>query len=366
MSTPRLEVRLDDLAHNTRTLADRLGRRGIAVCAVTKATLGSPTIARVLLEAGAATLGESRIENIESLRRGGIDAEIMMIRGPMLSQVDRVVEHASVSLNSELVVVEALSAAAVRRNSRHRVVLMVELGDLREGVMPADVPAFVDRVAAMAGVELVGVGTNLACQNGVVPDRTNMAELASVAAIVEGRTGTKLQIVSGGNSANLDWALDPDQHMGAVNHLRLGESILLGREPTQRRPIDGLRTDAFTLVAEVIESKKKPRQPWGVQGQAAFTSDPIEPAAASGSSTGECSGVRRVLVAVGRQDVDPAGLTPPAGLRLVGASSDHLILESTSLRPPPIGAELRFGLDYAALVRASTSPFVEHEYVVDR
>ena len=39
--------------------------------------------------------------------------------------------------------------------------------------------------------------------------------------------------------------------------------IIKAREPLHRDPIDGLHTDAITLVAEVIESKVKPSQPWG-------------------------------------------------------------------------------------------------------
>ncbi|MGI8982963.1 MAG: hypothetical protein ACR2HM_00240 [Acidimicrobiales bacterium] len=73
MTAPRLEIRLDRLRHKARSLVDQMGRRGIAVTAVTKATLGCPRIARTLLEAGLdlAAIGESRIENIETMRRAG-------------------------------------------------------------------------------------------------------------------------------------------------------------------------------------------------------------------------------------------------------------------------------------------------------
>lgn len=356
MTTPRLEIRLADLAHNTRTLVDRLGERGIEVCAVTKATLGSAPIARVLLDAGATSLGESRIENVESLRRGGIGAPITMIRGPLLSQVDRVVDGATSSLNSEPAVIEALATAAVRRGVVHQVVVMLELGDLREGILVSDLAEVVRRIAVLPSVRLVGVGTNLACQHGVIPDRANMAALADAAGAVARQIGGSLPIVSGGNSANLRWALDPNEDVSGISHLRLGESILLGRDPTDRRPIDGLRTDAFTLVGEVIESRAKPSTPWGRQGQAAFTSDDV-----SVPDESPDTGRHRVrtLVAVGRQDVDPAGLSPPPGLRLVGASSDHLVLEAVGDSAPEVGDELRFGVDYAALVRAMSSPFVE-------
>ncbi len=363
MSTPRLEIRLDHLAHNTRTLVGRLRARGIEVCAVTKAILGCPAIAQVLLDAGATMLGESRIENVESLRRAGITAEIMLVRSPMLSQVERVVTHADVSLNSEISVIEALSGAAVQLGIRHGVVLMVELGDLREGILPDDLAAVARLVVGLPGVEVVGVGANLACQNGIIPDSTNMEELERLASAVEADCSITLRLVTGGNSANLDWAFAPSASGRApgINQLRLGESILLGREPTRRAVIDGLSTDAFTFVGEVIESKGKPHTPWGTRGQPAFTSRPGEDLDAPGAP-GQGTG-HRVLVAAGRQDVDPAGLTPPPGHRLLGASSDHLVLEAPPGSHCRVGSELRFGVDYSALVRAMTSPFVTRSFV---
>lgn len=348
MSAPRLEIRLDRLGHNAAVLVERLGRRGIGVTAVTKAALGSPEIARELLRAGVTALGDSRIENLERLRHAGIDAPTVLIRSPMISQVDRVVASADVSCNTEVDVIDRLSLAARGQRRRHGVILMVELGDLREGILPGDLDDVVARTLGFPGIVLRGIGTNLACQSGVVPDPANMAELSGLAGRVAERFGIRLAVVSGGNSANIDWALDDGTDVGAVNDLRLGESILLGREPLGRRAIDDLHTDAFTLVAEVVESKVKPTLPWGAIGETAYG---VQPSAVDRGDR------RRVLVAVGRQDVDPDGLVAPDGFEILGASSDHLVLDAGE-EPAPVGSELRFGLNYSALVRTMTSPFV--------
>ena len=170
MSAPRLEIRLDRVGHNAQALVQRLNPSGISVCGVTKATMGSPEIARELLAAGITSLGESRVENIENLRRAGITAPITLIRSPMISQSDRIVVSADLSLNSELDVISQLSESAVRHRVTHGVVLMVELGDLREGIMPGDLHDTVRKVLRLPGVVLRGIGTNLACQNGVIPD----------------------------------------------------------------------------------------------------------------------------------------------------------------------------------------------------
>lgn len=350
MTTPRLEIRLDRLADNATTLIERLRSRGIAVCAVTKVALGSPEIAAALVAAGATSLGESRIRNVERLRRGGVDSPVMLVRAPLLSEIDRVVEFADLSCNTELVVLDRVAASARRQGRVHGIVLMVELGDLREGLMPGALHAVAQHVIDQPGLVLRGIGTNLACQNGVVPDGDNMGELSALADGIEQQCSVRLGIVSGGNSSNIAWALDPSSDIGRVNHLRLGESILLGTDPVGRSPIDGLHTDVFTVVAEVIESQVKPSQPWGSVSYTAF-GDGVEPDAS-------VHPMRRVIVALGQQDVDPTDLVPPPGYAILGASSDHLVLDVGD-RYVPVGREIRFGVGYRALLRAMTSPDVE-------
>lgn len=354
MTAPRLEFRLDRIGYNARALVDRLGLIGIRVCGVTKATLGSPEVARELLAAGVESLGESRVENVECLRQAGISAPIMLIRSPMISQVDRVVAGTELSLNSELTVIARLAESARRQRRLHGIVLMVELGDRREGIMPVDLLETVQQVLRLPGVVFRGIGTNLACQNGVIPGVPNMAELSDLATSVESTFGLELDIVSGGNSANLPWALEPGVDVGRVDHLRLGESVLLGREPVGSTVIEGLHADAVAVVGEVIESKAKPSGAWGARGRTAFGHVvDLRPDVAGGS---------RVIVALGRQDVDTGGIVAPDGFDLLGASSDHLVLSCTGDVPRP-GAELRFGVDYSALMRAAASPFVSRRYV---
>jgi predicted amino acid racemase len=347
VTSPRLEINLAKIEHNAVSLVKNLAGRGISVTGVTKATLGSPEIAKVWLRAGVTGLGDSRVENLEALRVAAITARLTLIRSPMLTQVDLVIRHADVSLNTEIAVIRELSAAATRAGRMHGVVLMVELGDLREGIMPADLEPVVLETLRLPNLTLDGIGTNLACHSGVSPDAANMGELAALAASIEATFDLVLPTISGGNSGNLDWALS-GVDTARVNDLRLGEALLLGREPLHRRPIDGLHTDAITLVAEVIESKRKPSQPWGDIAQNALGERPAQ------LQSGE---TLQAIVAIGEQDTDCGALVPPPGIGIIGASSDHLVLDCGS-EQPPVGTELRFGLGYSALVRAMTSPFV--------
>jgi predicted amino acid racemase len=342
-----LEIDLAKIEHNAVSLVGQLAARGISVTGVTKATLGSPEIARVWLGAGATGLGDSRVENLQALRAAEITARLTLIRSPMLSQVDLVVRMADVSLNTEVEVIRELSAAATRTGRIHGVVLMVELGDLREGIMPRDLEGVAREALRLPNLTLDGIGTNLACHSGVSPDDTNMGEFSKLVGSIESTFDVQLQTISGGNSGNLDWALG-GADTERVNDLRLGESLLLGREPLHRRPLDGLHTDAITLVAEVIESKRKPSQPWGDIAQNASGETVVT------ERTGE---TMQAIVAIGEQDTDCSGLVAPAGTSIIGASSDHLILDCGATLPR-VGTEYRFGLGYGALVRAMTSPFV--------
>ena len=355
MSAPRLEIHLEHLQHNATTLVNRLARQGIQVSGVSKATLGMPEIARTWVAAGVQSIGESRIESIESLGRLGLGVPLLLIRSPMLSQVDRVVAHAAISCNSEAVVLRALAAAAHCQGVRHGVLLMVELGDLREGILAADLEAMVLLTLALPSLRLVGIGTNLGCQNGVAPDQSNMSELSRLMDALEGRFGIRLEWCSGGNSANLPW-LASGGDPGRINHLRLGEALLLGREPLTGTAIPGLHTDAITLVAEVIECKHKPSRAWGTRHRTSFAKEP-----ASSQEQPEQPMALRALLALGEQDADPAGLSSP-GISIEGASSDHLVVGG-AVSALSVGDEQRFEVSYSCLLRAMTSPFVSRCFI---
>ena len=180
---PRLVIDLDKIFHNAHTLVQRLDCHGISVTGVTKATLGSPDIANMLLRAGVKSLGDSRIENIESMRDANVVSELTLIRTPMITQAAQVVKCADISFNTEIEVIRQLSVEARKVGRTHRVLLMVELGDLREGIMPDDLIQVVRETLRLPNIALEGIGTNLACRSGVSPDVNNMAKLTELATV---------------------------------------------------------------------------------------------------------------------------------------------------------------------------------------
>jgi ornithine racemase len=352
LSGLRLDIDLAKIGDNARVLVDRAAESGVTITAVTKALLGDPQLARVLVAAGVDGLGDSRIENIERMRHAYVKAPMLLIRSAMPSQVDRIVRSDVTSINTEFEVLTALATAARRCGRVHDVMVMVELGDLRDGVMPADLHGVVRHIMRLPTLRLTGIAANLACRSGTAPTDANMGRLSRLVDTVESTFGIAIRIVSGGNSANVGW-LATTSKLGRINNLRLGESILLGRNPLDRSAIAGLHTDAVTLSAEVIESRRKPTRSWGVAGQNAFGA-----ASAGGASQHEVGpAIWQTIVAAGRQDIDPDDLRSPAGVTVLAASSDHLVV-GTDARVVP-GDEIRFEPGYSAVLRAMTSPFVE-------
>lgn len=354
MSAPRLDIQLSAIEENTRFLVERLSPLGIRVLGVAKGACGIPDVAQAIMRGGASGLGDSRLDNLSRLRAAGTTGPFTLIRSPMLSQVNRAVHTAEVSVNTEPSVILELSRAAERAGRLHEVVLMVEMGDLREGIAAPDVVAAAQSIGALRGVRLNGIGTNLACHSGIAPDETKMAEFSDLAEQVEHGVGHRLATVSGGNSANLQWAFDT-RDVGRVNELRLGEAILLGTEPLSGHQVDGLRTDAFTLVGEVIEVRDKPVQPWGTRVSMAF-GDRSSPLGAGM--------IRQAIVALGRLDTVTDGLIPPVGMTVLGMSSDHLIL-NIGEHPTVVGDEISFALGYSALMRATSSPYVTPHFAAE-
>ena len=350
MNTPRIEVDLSKIRQNTQTVVKLLTARGIGTTGVTKAVCGHPEIAQAMLDGGAQGLAEARLRNVQQLRKAGITCPITLIRTPTLSQVDQVVQFCQASYNTEMVVIAALAAAAIQNDKVHDIILMVEMGDLREGIMPENLAAIAQQVVDMPGVALKGIGANFACLNGVAPDAAKMTRLSALVNVTEVQCGSLFQTVSGGNSANLPWALG-GHSTGRINDLRLGEAILLGVDPVSGNRVAGMYQDAFTLVAEVIETDTKL-----VPHLVNFSRLRLAPV--NGGAT-------RLILALGHQDTDIPGLSMPPGNVLIGATSDHLIL---GINQPTlgVGSEMRFQLNYSALMQAMAAPDVKTTLFCDQ
>ena len=352
MLGPQVTIDLARIEHNASAVVAACKSYGIDVFGVTKGACGMPQVARAMLTGGVVGIAESRFENIRRLRGSGIDCPIMLLRSPPFSRAEEVVRSVDVSLNSELAIIGELSRVAERMERVHDIILMVDLGDLREGIWPSDLEPTVERVLEMPGVRIAGLGTNLTCFGAIVPTEKNLGQLVALTSAISTRFGLQLNYVSGGNSSSLPLLLAGRMPKG-INNLRVGEAILQGgRDTFLNAPWEALERDAFLLKGELLEVKQKPSLPIGQTGVDAFGKRP----------TFADKGERlRGIVNIGREDVVAEGLEPiKPGITVEGASSDHLIIDVTDARPPPsVGDPVSFRMNYGALLAAMTSEYVE-------
>jgi len=356
MAGPVIEVDIDKIEKNARTMVSLCSDHGIDVTGVTKVTCGMPQVAQAMIRGGVTQIGESRLENIHRLRAGGVNRPVMLLRIPPLSAAEEIVRSVDVSLNSEISVIRRLGQIAESLGTIHRVILMVDLGDLREGIWPEDLLPMVREVLDLPGIKIQGLGTNLTCYGGVIPTEENLQQLVDYAHRVEDRFGIALETLSGGNSSTLP-LLAAGKVPREINNLRLGESILLGRETLGRSAWPGTFQDGFCLRAELIELKKKPSVPIGEIGQDAFGRTPVFE---------DRGAMVRGILNIGREDVDVEGLTPvdPA-VQILGASSDHLLVDLTArAETAELGQEIRFIPGYSALLAGMTSAYVAKRVIM--
>ncbi|MCE5189687.1 MAG: alanine/ornithine racemase family PLP-dependent enzyme [Eubacteriales bacterium] len=351
---PQICADLNKIKHNADFLCALCAEHGVSVAAVTKVVCADERIVRVLENSAFSMLADARTENLARIRT---NKPKLLLRAPAPDEAEEVVRLADISLVSEIETIHALGFAADAAGKRHAVILMIDLGDLREGLLFLDreaIYAAADAAKSERSIDLLGVGTNLTCYGAIIPDETNLGELCRIAEELRARTGLPIPIVSGGNSSSLGLlkrGMVPD----GVNHLRLGESILLGNDTAACRVINGLYGDAFTLSTKIIEVQRKPSVPIGESGANAFGEHP----------TFESRGEQiRGICKIGRQDTVADGLTPKdEQIKMIGASSDHLIVDLTRAKPYRVGDVLDFIPDYGALLRAYTSPYVMRTYM---
>ena len=348
---PQLEFDLALLRSNADAVISRCRGMGIRVCGVIKGVDGLPEAARVLHAAGAAELGTSRLEQVAKCRAAGVPGPWLLIRIPGLTELPDVVALCEASLQSEWPTLLALEEECLRQNKTHRVIVMTDLGDLREGFWDkkelVDVCERVER--DLPHVQLAGIGVNLTCYGSTKPTPEKMNELVGLARQVEQRIGRKLEIVSGGATSSftlVHWGTMP----AGVNHLRIGEAILLGKDLQVDWGIcdmDYLRMDALTLRAEVVEVKDKPTYPIGEFAIDAFGRKPVY----------EDRGIRRrAILALGRADVGELESLIPRepGMTVIGGSSDHCIVDVEDCpRRLQVGDIVEFSLCYSHMLYAT-------------
>ncbi len=345
----KLIINLRKYERNLHFLSDLLHQEDRTIMAVTKVFCADQHLVDVINATPIEYIADSRIANLKKMKTS---KSKVLLRIPALSEVDQVIDCCDLSLNSEFKVIEALSLEAKKKGKTHRIILMFDIGDLREGIYYDSIDYHqIKRIKNLPNIQIEGIGTNITCYGGVIPSVSTYRKLVEIKTEIEHRLNLKLKIISGGNSSAIPMLkrreLDP-----FINNIRIGEAFALGRETAYGETIEGMADDAFLLSAEIIELKEKPSMPEGELGLDAF-GNPV--------SFIDRGIMMRAILDVGKQDVDPSDLIPPDGVEILGASSDHLLVWIKEGQVK-LGQNLSFKLTYGGLLRLATSPYIEKIY----
>lgn len=349
---PKLNVDLPKLRSNVKNIKALCDERNIAVSGVIKGCNGILECSRVFAQSGIDSISSSRLSHLKRAAQDGIEIDKLLIRIPMLSEIEEVVKYTTSSLNSDIETIRLLNEEAKKQNKIHKVILMDDIGDLREGFWEISdlVEAAKEVEFKLENIELQGIGTNLGCYGALENTREKMEELVRDAEIVEEAIGRKLQYISGGGTLAMPRLFDETMPK-RVNHLRIGEAILLARDLMDIWPskYGKMYQDVFTLDMQVVENRDKPTYPvgkisrdgFGLEKQ--FVDEGIK---------------RRVILAGGKIDYGfPEMLIPKiANIKVWGASSDHTLVDCEAIKDKiKIGDVLSFELSYANLVYTTES-----------
>ncbi len=361
---PVLEINLEGIYHNSKAVVDMCQKKNIQVTGVVKGTDSYENsyleVAKQMLNAGCISIGDSRMNTIKRMRELGMTAPVLLIRIPMPCELEDVITYTDISLNSEIENIKVLNEIAKNQNKNHKVILMMDLGDLREGYIKED-ELINDAVYVenqLSNITLYGIGTNLGCFGSIKPNETNLGTLVSIANKISKTIGRKLDIVSGGATSSLPMVLNGTIPEG-INHLRVGEGIVNARDLQDIWGLDlpMFRRNNYVIKAQVIEVKEKPSYPIGEIFVDAFGNTPEY----------MDKGLRkRALVALGKRDIgDIFSVLPKIkGASVEGGSSDHLILDVTDCETDiSLGNIIEFEACYGAMIHSTYSSSVTKKYV---
>lgn len=353
-----IQLYREKLQANYHHLEQLFAEQGIEWAVVSKMLCGHRVYLEELIGLGIRSVCDSRISNLATIKDIDPTVETIYIKPPAKRSIPDIVRHADVSFNTERYTIELLSAEAQRQGKVHRVIIMIELGDLREGIMGSHLMDFYASIFQLPHIEVAGIGANLNCLNGVLPSEDKLIQMSLYEQLIEAKFNVGIPWVSGGTSVIIPLLLRGQVPTG-INHFRVGEALFFGNNLLTDEPLEGMHTDVIKLFAEVIEVTEKPRIPIGYLGEnpsgEAFHVDEAD----YGKSS------FRAILDVGLLDVDASFLIPDDdALKVFGASSDMLVLDLGDQRERyRVGDLVSFRLKYMGALSLLNSDYIGKEVV---
>lgn len=349
-----LTLNRDKFKDNFNFLKKMFEENEVSWGVVSKLLCGNRLFLKELIDLGVEEIHDSRISNLAKIKEINPDIQTVYVKPVSKRNISKMVRYADVSLNSELTSIQWISEEAVKQNKTHKIIIMVETGDLREGVMGDHLVDFYASIFELPNIEVIGLGTNLNCLNGVMPSTDKLIQLSLYKQIIELKFNKRIPWVSAGTSVTIPLMLHKQLPKG-INHFRVGETLYFGVDLFEEKVIDGMHGDVFELNAEIIEMQQKPLLPTGT-----LAANPQGEVAEIDESLYGLSSYRAILD-IGLLDVEPKYLIPEDGeFEILGASSDMIILNlGQNPKKYKVGDLVKFNLKYMGALGILNSSYVD-------
>ncbi len=342
------------LAKNFRYLDKLFKANNITWGIVSKVLCGNEKYLREVIHLGVKQLCDSRVSNLKMVKAISPEVETVYIKPPPKRSINEIVKYADVSFNTEIETIECLSLAAQKQGKTHKVVIMIEMGELREGVLGDDLLAFYRAVFKLPNIQVAGIGTNLNCMYGVLPSHDKLIQLCLYKQLIEAKFERAIPYVTGGSSVTIPLIFNHLLPKG-INHFRVGETLFLGTDVYHNTTYKQMENNAFQLYAEIIELTEKGAVPIGELGKNLKG----ESVSFNRQKRNETS--FRALIDLGLLDIEENHLKiTDSDLKIAGASSDMLVVDlGENKKNYKVGDLLELEMDYMGLLRVMNSRYIE-------
>lgn len=362
-----LIIHTEDIKDNIRKLSKFFHKHKVEWSLVTKVFSGDVGFLENVLTEDVLedinSVGDSRLSSLKNLKKVNPHMRTIYIKPPAAIYADEVVTYADISLNSSYKTIQALNEAAGKQGKIHRVIIMIELGELREGVNREEFIDFYEKVFELPHIEVIGLGSNLGCMYGVEPTYDKLLQLTLYKELISAKFNKELRFVSGGSSITLP-LIERGTVPEEVNHYRVGEAAFFGTSPLDNEPFLDLSTHCFEFHANIIELEEKGIVPDGIISEAniGHTAEYDE------NDISEMT--YKAILDFGLLDVDREDIElVDESIKFVGITSDMTVVDignnkhKNGKQKLHIGDTLCFRPNYMAVARLLNSKFIDKKYI---